>query len=107
MSANLTWKVEQFECYPERDGKQDVVFIVHWRCNGVDGKFAGTSYGTQAIAYEADASFTPYSNLTEAQVIGWVKAALGDERVSQIEASVIAQIEEQRAPSIIRPALPW
>lgn len=107
MSANLTWKVEQFECYPEKDGKQDVVFIVHWRCNGVDGNFAGTSYGTQAIAYEAEAPFTPYSNLTEGQVIGWAKAALGDARVSQIEASVIAQVEEQRAPSVSRPPLPW
>ena len=85
MGANLTWKVEQFECYPEKDGKQDVVFIVHWRCNGVEGKFAATNYGTQAIAYEADAPFTPYSDLTEEQVMGWVKAALGDERVSQIE----------------------
>jgi hypothetical protein len=107
MSVNLTWKVEQFECYPGKDGRQDVVFIVHWRCNGADGNFAGTSYGTQTIAHEADAPFTPYSNLTEAQVIDWVKAALGGERVLQIETSVIAQIEEQRAPSIIRPPIPW
>lgn len=107
MSTNITWKVESIECLAEKDGKQNVVFMVHWRCIGADGGYEDSSYGTQAITYEAGAPFTPYDELTEEEVIGWVKAFWGDERVSQIEARVIAQIEDQKSPPSFVAPLPW
>lgn len=107
MATTIEWKVEQMDCYPEHEGEQDVVFTVHWRCNGADGSYSGTAYGTQALTYEAGTPFTPYSSLTEAQVIGWVKAAMGDERVAEIEASVASQIANQKNPPVVTPALPW
>ena len=40
-----------------------------------------------------DAStFTSWDSLTEAQVIGWVKAAMGDEQVERNEAFIEATI---------------
>ena len=107
MGASLTWEVERMECYPEKEGKQNVVLMVHWRCNGADGIFSGTNYGTQSLIYDAEAPFTPYAELALDQVVGWVKEAIGDERVSKIEASVIDQIETQKAPPIVMPPLPW
>lgn len=107
MAAQINWIVEQMNCYPEKDGEQDVVFTVHWRCNGNDGDYSGTSYSTQGVTLDPDAPFTLYADLTQEQVIGWVKDAMGVERVAEIEASVAAQIENQKNPPVVSPALPW
>jgi len=107
MATAIEWIVSQMDCYPEKEGEQDVVFIVHWRCNGADGQYSGTAYGTQGVTYEAGAPFTPYADLTKAQVIGWVQASMGIERVAEIEASVSNQIENQKNPPVVSPPLPW
>lgn len=107
MATTISWIVSQMECYPEKDGETDVVFVVHWRCNGADGSYSGTNYGTQGVTLDPDAPFTPYADLTQDQVIGWVKDAMGDERVAEIEASVAAQIENQKNPPVVSPLLPW
>jgi len=107
MATTIEWIVSQMDCYPEKEGEQDVVFTVHWRCNGVDGQYNGTSYGTQSLTYEAVSPFTPYANLTQAQVIGWLQSAMGAERVAEIEASVANQIEKQKNPPVVTPPLPW
>jgi len=107
MATTIEWIVSQMDCYPEKEGEQDVVFTVHWRCNGADGQYSGTSYGTQGVTYEAGTPFTPYADLTQAQVIDWVQSAMGAERVAEIEASVANQIENQKNPPVVSPALPW
>lgn len=107
MTNTIEWIVEQMDCYPEKEGEQDVVFTVHWRCNGSDGQYIGTAYGTQAIANDPQAPFTPYADLTQSQVIGWVKSAMGAEGVADVEAVVAAQIENQKNPPVVSPALPW
>lgn len=107
MATTIEWIVSQMDCYLEKEGEQDVVFTVHWRCNGADGSYNGTSYGTQGVTYEAGSPFTPYADLTKAQVIGWVQSAMGADRVAEIEASVANQIENQKNPPVVSPALPW
>lgn len=107
MAVEINWVVSQMDCYPEKEGEADVVFNVHWRCNGVDGNYAGTSYGTQNVPLSSDSPFTPYEDLTQDQVIGWVKDAMGPERVAEIEANVEQQIENQRNPPVVTPPLPW
>lgn len=107
MTISIEWIVSRMDCYPEHGGEQDVVFTVHWRCNGVDGNCSGTCYGTQGVSYEAGTPFTPYADLKQDQVLGWVKDAMGAERVSEIEANIAAQIENQKNPPVVSPALPW
>jgi hypothetical protein len=107
MALEIKWVVEQMSCYPEKDGETDVVFTVHWRVNGSDGPYYGTNYGTQGMTYEAGNPFTPYEDLTQDQVIGWVKDAMGEERVVEIESNVAKQIENQKNPPVVSPPLPW
>lgn len=102
-----TWAVVQMEAYPERNGKVDVVFTVHWTLTGSEAGFVGTVYGAQGVTVDPNAPFTPYANLTQEQVVGWVKAAMGAEHVTALEASVANQINEQIAPSAVTPPLPW
>ena len=42
--------------------------------------------------------FVEYDKLTEDVVIGWVKSALGEDRVKQIEDNIAAQIDAQENP---------
>mgnify|MGYP003336381953 FL=1 len=93
--------------HPEQDGQENVVFFVQWRCIGVDGNYGGSAHGLQGISIDFGTPFTPYADLTQDQVIGWVKSAMGDERVAQIEASVNAQIEAQKNPPAVIAPLPW
>jgi hypothetical protein len=95
------------DCYPELDGDTDVVFTVHWTLNGTDGAYAGSVYGSVGVTLDEGGTFTPYASLTEAQVIGWVKDALGEEQVAAYEASVAQQIADQANPPVVNPPLPW
>jgi len=107
MATTYTWAVVQMDAYPEQDGETDVVFNVHWTLTGTDGTYSGNVYGSQSVAVDPEAPFTPYADLTQAQVIGWVKDALGEEQVASLEANVAEQIANQINPPVVTPALPW
>ena len=46
----------------------------------------------------ASVDFVEYDKLTEDVAIGWVKSALGEDRVKQIEDDITAQIDAQENP---------
>jgi branched-subunit amino acid ABC-type transport system permease component len=95
------------DAYPEEDGETDVVFSVHWTLTGTEAGFVGSVYGSQGVTVDPDAPFTPYADLTEAQVIGWVQDAMGAEQVAAYEANVAQQINNQIVPPVVTPQLPW
>lgn len=107
MAIEYTWSIAALECYPEYEGQTDVVFTVHWTLNGTDGTYNGSVYGSVGLTLDEGATFTPYADLTEAQVIGWVQDALGDEQVAAYEANVAQQIADQANPPVVAPPLPW
>lgn len=107
MAITNTWSVVSMDCYPELDGETDVVFTVHWTLNGTDGTYAGSVYGSVGVTLDPDAPFTPYASLTQAQVVGWVQDALGEEQVAAYEANVAQQIADQINPPVVTPPLPW
>jgi len=102
-----TWLVEQMSAYPQAEGKTNVVFLVAWRLNGTDGTYNATCYGTVSVTYVAGAPYTPYADLTQAQVIGWVKDAMGADQVAAYEANIDKQIANQVNPPVVNPPLPW
>ncbi len=93
--------------YPEYEGQPDVVFTVHWTLTGTDGTYAGSVYGSVGVTLSTSGAFTPYADLTEAQVISWVQDALGEEVILGYEANVAEQISNQIAPPVVTPPLPW
>jgi hypothetical protein len=107
MAITNTWAVAQMDAYPEEDGETDVVFNVHWTLLGTNGTYSGSVYGSQAVAVDPDAPFTPYADLTETQVLGWVQSAMGEEQVASYEANVAEQIANQINPPVVSPPLPW
>jgi hypothetical protein len=101
----FTWTVSRLDCYPQYDNQTDVVFVVHWTCSGTDGTYNGSVYSTCSVTYVAGTSFTPYDQLTQNQVLGWIWAGGVDK--DSAEAAVQTQINDQINPPVISPALPW
>lgn len=107
MTITYNWSVVQMDAYPELNGETDVVFTVHWNLAGIEQTYQGYAYGSVGVTVDQDAAFTPYADLTQEQVVAWVKSALGAEQVASYEANVAKQIEDQISPPVVVPPLPW
>ena len=94
-----TWTIVNME----RDASTGFVSTVHWTCSDVDGDYSGSTYGSLGLSGELT---IPYEDLTEETVIGWVKAAMGEETVAAHEAAVAAQIAEAKEPKVAV-GTPW
>ena len=103
----LTWHINQMQCYPEYEGNADVVFTVHWSLTATEDEYVGYAYGSVGLTLDPEATYVPYADLTKEQVIGWVKDALGAEQVVAYETSVADQIAVQQNPPVLTPPLPW
>lgn len=99
------WTVTQMDCYPQADGETDVVFTVHWTCAGTDGEYSASVYNTQQVTVNPDEPFTPYSQLTQDQVLNWIWTSGVDKDAT--EAAVAQLIENQINPPVVTPPLPW
>jgi cytochrome c1 len=98
-----TWTISTLERELQGDLAGGVV-IAHWRATAVDGDFSASSYGTCGFTPDPSASgFIAYDSLTEEDVIGWVQAAVDK---YEIEASLAAQIEEDKNPTQAA-GVPW
>lgn len=107
MSNTYNWIISQLEAYPEQDGKQDVVFTIHWRRQATDGTHNADVYGSQSITLDPTAHFTPYADLTQSEVEGWLNEAFGAEKLAEMDANLDKQIENQINPPVVTPPLPW
>jgi hypothetical protein len=104
MAITYTWHTKTVDTYPTKGGQTDVIFNVHWRLNGVDDtedENAADSYGVVSLDTEDLSTFTAFADITEADVIGWVEAALGEEQVASIKAGIDAQIAEKITPTVV------
>ena len=100
----ILWLIERLLTKPAEGSLTDVVITADWRCNGTDETFSGTCYGSCSFA-PPTGSFTPYSDLTEQQVLDWCYANGVDK--SAIEANVSLQIQNQIDPPVVSLPLPW
>jgi hypothetical protein len=105
MTNTYTWIVEYMSCYPQAEGETDVVFTVGWRCNATDGTFNATQYGSVGVPYVAGNPYTPYAQLTQDQVLGWVWENGVDKDAVQV--ALDTNIANQVNPPVVNPPLPW
>lgn len=105
MTATINWTVTAMDCYPQAEGETDVVFTVHWTCSGVQDTYTGSVYSTCGVTYDAGQPYTPYNELTQDQVLGWIWASGVDKDAT--EAAVQSQIDNQINPPVVQPPLPW
>lgn len=100
MSLTSTWNIVSLE----RETNDGFVFTAHYTVDANDGIYSAGAYGS--IGFERPETLIPYMDLTKDEVVGWVKEALGEEKVLEIGQALLAQIEEQRSPSKAS-GVPW
>ena len=105
MATTYTWTITAMDCYPQVDNETDVVFNTHWTCSGTDGTYNASVYSTCAVPLAGEGTFTPYADLTQEQVLGWIWANGVDQNAT--EAAVEQQIQNLINPPVVTPPLPW
>ena len=99
MTMVHTWELTGMKLQ-SGDGVTNAVVQTYWKCNGHTEDlpdFVGTFSGATPfdIATIDPDNFTPYEDLTEAQVLGWIEAAAAsymDHINEQIEKQIVQQI---------------
>lgn len=77
MNVTYTWTIHRLICIPEFRGKQNVVQSVQWSCRA-EAEINGARYSETANTmstineYIEDTPFTPFGDLTQDQVFGWI-----------------------------------
>jgi hypothetical protein len=91
-----TWIFSAFDCRIDEDGMEDVVTTVHWRYKGTDeDNITAEIYGAQSVPSPTPEAFTPYPDLSEEQVIGWMEETMD---VEAMDLNIAQQIELIKHP---------
>lgn len=93
------WTIQQLD----RLTADGFVVTVHYNVSATDGTYSVNTYGTVGYQEQPGETYTPYQDLTEAQVVGWVQTSLGKDTV---EASLQSQIDAQINP-VQESGVPW
>lgn len=115
MALTYTWMIKSLKKQDDPSTElNDIIVQTYWECTGTDeDNNSGTFHG--ATPFEPDqvdpANFTVYEDLTEAQVIGWIRDVVNNNPT--YKAHIDEQIHKQ-IDAIVRPltevstdALPW
>ena len=104
----MNWTISSLDVRVQEGQYQNVVIVAHWQCTDtqtIDGKeYSGRVYSTCSLP-APEGSFTPYANLTQDIVLGWIWANGVDK--ASAEAAVQSNIDLQINPVTIQPPLPW
>ena len=101
--TTTTWRIANLE----RETADGYVYTVHYTVNAVseDGVYSSGAYGSLGLE-RPEGDLIPFAELTEDVVVGWVKEKFGEEKVTEIEAALQAQLDEQRQPTKAA-GVPW
>ena len=81
------------------------ITVAHWRVTAVDGDYTASAYGSCGFSPDPTApDFTPYDQVTEAEVLAWCWA--GDVDKDAIEAALAAKIDADKNPTS-ESGVPW
>tara|TARA_R100000084_G_C4554838_1_gene101773 strand:+ start:256 stop:600 length:345 start_codon:yes stop_codon:yes gene_type:complete len=105
MAINYKWDVSTVNVKTVGEN-EDTVFNVHWRLiatdnvnNDAEGNAQTASvYGTQILDTSDLSNFIAFADLTASDVQGWVKEALGSDKVAELKANLNGNIAELVAP---------
>ena len=82
-TSTQSWTQDAFE------GEQDVVVQVELVCkNTTTGKSYPLPVALDMSGFDPTSGFTPYPDVTEAQLTGWAKSSLPDWMLTNMEAQV-------------------
>ena len=107
MTITFTTTITGMEAYPIKDSVPLYVFRVYWNYLGADEKFSTAMQGSTDVPTSDPQSATPYADLTQEQVMGWVQTYTPAWMWAEYTDKITAWITAQYTPSVVNPPLPW
>ena len=104
MADTYTWRVAQLE----RVAATGEINVVHYTVEArtEDDVYATSAYGSLGLDPADPDAMIPFADVTEADVVSWLQAKFGEEKIAEIEAALSDQLENMRAPKVAQ-GLPW
>lgn len=104
-----TWSIDKITTVPQVGDHLEVVKEIEWRCTATSGEVSQSAYGKVNLTLDESSfeDFTLYEDLTQAQVLEWVKGILGEQGVAYQEELALQRATTIANPSTKSPALPW
>jgi hypothetical protein len=97
--TTFNWTISAVGRAVSKDGLTDVIQTVHWRYRGInENGVTAETYGAATIGDPNPQDFTPFTEVTSADVQGWLESILD---VPSIQANLQAQIDLLVTPTTI------
>lgn len=110
MPTTFTWSIPAHGLMTKTEnGNEDTVVRVRYVVAATDGTHTVDTHQLMELTPSTDGVFVPFAELTEDQVLSWVKAALPDAAKTQLE-TMLANTLAIKANPPVRPvvkASPW
>ena len=105
MQINHTWTVQTIYTRNIEGDAADVVTAVEYLLTTASGDLTVITAGTQFVGLPGDA-FKAYTELTEAEVVAWVWAAIGEQRRWELETRAAQRLLDQVQAAAVK-FVPW
>jgi hypothetical protein len=107
MPISYSYSINSMSCYPLYNTENDVVFQVLWTLTGTNGVQTSSYSASTILPVPQGDDFTPYADLTEPQVIGWVETETDPEYLANAHQWIADDIAAKENPPVVTPPLPW
>ena len=107
MPITYSYSINSMSCYPQYDSEKDVVFQVLWTLTGTTASQTSSYSASTLLPAPQGDDFTPYSELTEEQVIGWVETSTDPDYLANAHQWIADDIAAKDNPPVTNPSLPW
>lgn len=104
-NIKYSWRIENF-LKKNTDNLENVIYVITWTYTALDLTNNTPTSISSNISLEIPVSsdnFIPYEQLTESQVINWIKENVNHERLNE---NIMKQIEHNRN-LVHSPNFPW
>jgi hypothetical protein len=103
--TTFTTTIAEMLTLPQINGRTDAVVNVVYVVTGIDGENTASISFSKQFTVQQGAPFTPYAQLTQNQVIGWIDS----QTILNMQACVQGQLDSMIAPPVVPApkALPW
>lgn len=100
MAVTILWQISRLDTKPVEGSLTDVVYNANWRCMAFDPIYTGSSACGTCEFPSPTGTFTPYQDLTEAQVLQWC----WDNGVDKTAVETVVATQQVTQPLL---PLPW
>jgi hypothetical protein len=109
MNPTFNWYIQSMFVTDDDPATPEFVVTAIWQVVATTEDDATAHSGASEFLQTGQSSFTPYNELTNEEVVGWVQAQLGPEKIAEIEAKLTQQLKWNKQPPTAPAAkpLPW